>query len=319
MIAGPSRAGKSEALRRLADALVGRGGLEVSAVLIGVRPEEIADFPVTPGAALTFSASVDAQAQAVEQAVEVGRRVAARGGDAVVLIDTLEYLPAAAARRALAAGRNLAGGGSLTVIATAPAPIGGETTVVALDRAAGGRGHVPGARAGRVRHAAPGAARRRGGHRGDPRGGPARRPLPDAGRGRRRPSPSRSWWLEPAAPVEAPEAEGRRRKAQAEAQAAAKKPAAKKKPAAAQEAGGGGEAGGGEEAAAAAKKPAAKGRGEAGGRGEAARREAARKPAAAKPAAAKKPRRRASGRPKPRQRPSERAIERVGGDAARSP
>src|SRR4051812_42431482 len=134
VIAGPSRSGKSEALRRLAAALVGVSGLEVSAVLTGVRPEEIADFPVAPGSALNFSASVDAQAQAVEQAVEVGRRVAARGGDAVVLIDSFEYLPAAAARRALAAGRNLAGAGSLTVIATAPAPIGGETTVVVLER-----------------------------------------------------------------------------------------------------------------------------------------------------------------------------------------
>src|SRR4051812_10929878 len=144
VIAGPSRSGKSEALRRLAAALVDVSGLEVSAVLTGVRPEEIADFPVAPGSALTFSASVDAQAQAVEQAVEVGRRVAARGGDAVVLIDGLEYLPGAAARRALAAGRNLAGGGSLTVIATAPEPIGGETTVIVLDRALTAAGAVPG-------------------------------------------------------------------------------------------------------------------------------------------------------------------------------
>jgi len=69
--------------------------------------------------------------------------VAARGGDAVVLIDGFEYLPAAAARRALAAGRNLAGGGSLTVIATSPEPIGGETTVVALDRALAAAGSFP--------------------------------------------------------------------------------------------------------------------------------------------------------------------------------
>ena len=143
VIAGPSRSGKSEALRRLAAALASVAGLEVSAVLSGVRPEEIGDFPVTPGSALNFSASVDAQAQAVEQAVEVGRRVAARGGDAVVLIDGFEYLPAAAARRALAAGRNLAGGGSLTVIATSPEPIGGETTVVALDRALAAAGSFP--------------------------------------------------------------------------------------------------------------------------------------------------------------------------------
>ena len=60
-----------------------------------------------------------------------------------MLIDGFEYLPAAAARRALAAGRNLAGAGSLTVIATAPEPIGGETTVVVLDRALTTAGTFP--------------------------------------------------------------------------------------------------------------------------------------------------------------------------------
>ena len=65
--------------------------------------------------------------------VEQGRRVAARGGDAVVVIDTLEYLPPQAARRALAAARNIADGGSLTVVATGPAIFGGETTVITLD------------------------------------------------------------------------------------------------------------------------------------------------------------------------------------------
>ena len=37
------------------------------------------------------------------------------------------------ARKALASARKIVDGGSLTVIATASAPIGGETTVVALD------------------------------------------------------------------------------------------------------------------------------------------------------------------------------------------
>ena len=104
--------------------------------LAGVRPEEIADWSddgPAPVAALTFAASPDAQAQAVEQVVEQGRRVAARGGDAVVVIDTLEYLPPQAARRALAAARNIADGGSLTVVATGPAVLGGETTVITLD------------------------------------------------------------------------------------------------------------------------------------------------------------------------------------------
>ena len=145
-IAGAARSGKSEALRRLAAALAGREGIELTVVLAGVRPEEAAEWqdgPVAPAAALSFAASADAQAQAVEQAVEQGRRVAARGGDAVVLIDSLEYLGAGAARRSLAAARNIAGGGSLTVVATAPEPVGGETTVVALDAALTGLGQFP--------------------------------------------------------------------------------------------------------------------------------------------------------------------------------
>ena len=112
-------------------------------MLAGVRPEELADWPVEPAAALSFATPGDAQAQAVEQAVEQGRRVAARGGDAVVLIDTLDHLPPHLARRALAAARNITDGGSLTVIATAAAPLGGETTVVTLDATLTALGRFP--------------------------------------------------------------------------------------------------------------------------------------------------------------------------------
>ena len=143
VIAGAPRAGKTEALRRLAGALAGREGLEITLVLAGVRPEETREWPLEPATALSFGASPDAQAQAVEQAIEQGRRVAARGGDAVVLVDTLEALPAAAARRALAAARNIVDGGSVTVIATAAAPLGGETTVVALDAGLTALGRFP--------------------------------------------------------------------------------------------------------------------------------------------------------------------------------
>jgi transcription termination factor Rho len=146
VLAGPARAGKSEALRRLAGVLTGRDDLEVSVVLAGVRPEEASEWqdgPVAPAAAVSFAGSPDAQAQAVEQAIEHGRRVAARGGDAVVLVDTLEYVSPGAARRALAAARNITGGGSLTVVATAPAPVGGETTVVALDATLTALGRFP--------------------------------------------------------------------------------------------------------------------------------------------------------------------------------
>jgi transcription termination factor Rho len=145
-VVGPSRAGKTEAVRRVGEALAGREDLEVSAVLLGARPEEIADWaagPVPVVTSLTFGHSADALAQALEQAVEQSRRVAARGGDAVLLVDGFEHLPTAAARRALVAARNLAEGGSLTILATALAPVGGETTVVALDPVLAALGSFP--------------------------------------------------------------------------------------------------------------------------------------------------------------------------------
>lgn len=145
-IAGGPRSGKSEALRRLAAALAGVDGLECAVVLAGARPEEISEWaqgPLAPSAAVSFAASADAQAQVVEGAIEHGKRVAARGGDAVVLLDTLDGLHPHAARKALAAARNLAEGGSLTVIATAGAPLGGETTVIALDAQQAGAGRFP--------------------------------------------------------------------------------------------------------------------------------------------------------------------------------
>ena len=145
-VVGPARAGKSEALRRIASALAEKGGVELTVVLAGVRPEEVPEWqsgPAVPAAAVTFAASADAQGQAVEHAVEQGRRVAARGADAVVIVDSLDYVAPAVARRALAAARNIADGGSLTVIATSPAPLGGETTVIALDATLTAMGRFP--------------------------------------------------------------------------------------------------------------------------------------------------------------------------------
>jgi transcription termination factor Rho len=146
VIVGAPRAGKTEALRRLAGVLAGREDLEVSVVLAGVRPEEIGDWKTAelePVAELALAAPADSQAQAVERAVETGRRVAARGGHAVLLVDTLEYVSAPIARRALAAARNIVDGGSLTIIATAREPLGGETTVIALDAALAASGRIP--------------------------------------------------------------------------------------------------------------------------------------------------------------------------------
>ncbi|MGO9487631.1 MAG: Rho termination factor N-terminal domain-containing protein [Solirubrobacteraceae bacterium] len=145
-IVGPRAAGKSETLRRIFEALKDRDDLDVSVVLAGARPEEIAQWgeaSPAPVAALSFAASADSQSQAVERALDTAKRLAARGGDAVVLIDGLDGLQPQAARRALAAARNLRDAGSLTVIATAGTPAGGETTVIALDPAMAAAGDQP--------------------------------------------------------------------------------------------------------------------------------------------------------------------------------
>ncbi|HEX3452935.1 MAG TPA: Rho termination factor N-terminal domain-containing protein [Solirubrobacteraceae bacterium] len=151
LIVGAPRAGKTETLRALLGALsTDRGsasdGIELSVVLAGARPEEITAWQAgepAPVAALSFAASTDAQAQAVERALDAAKRVAARGGHAVVLIDGLDGLPPNAARKALAAARKLREGGSLTLIATATRPFGGESTVIALDVALTSTGRQP--------------------------------------------------------------------------------------------------------------------------------------------------------------------------------
>jgi transcription termination factor Rho len=145
-IVGERQSGKTETLRRLAISLAGQEGLEIRLVLAGARPEEISEWragPIEPAAAVSVAASPETQVQAVEGVIEQARRLAARGADAVVLIDTLEWLPPQAARRVLAAARNIVDGGSLTLIATAPAALGGETGVIALDGALAGSGQWP--------------------------------------------------------------------------------------------------------------------------------------------------------------------------------
>ena len=139
-VAGGPGAGATRLLRELAGTLGATDGLTVSVALVGVRPEEVTDWkradgdvPVVGG---SFDESVEAQTQAAELAVEQAKRVAERGGDAVVVIDSLEALPAGAARRLFGAARKLEEGGSLTVIAAsgmAWEPQRQASTRIALD------------------------------------------------------------------------------------------------------------------------------------------------------------------------------------------
>ena len=146
LILGARRSGKTETLRHLFEALSPREDLEVSIVLAGARPEEISqwqDGSLAPTGAVSFAASADAQGQVVERAIDAGKRVASRGGHALLMIDSLDGLHPHAARKALAGARCLRQGGSLTVIATATQLLGGETTVIALDGALTSTGRQP--------------------------------------------------------------------------------------------------------------------------------------------------------------------------------
>ena len=67
----------------------------------------MAGRPGEAGAAVSFAASADAQAQTLEHAVDQARRLAARGSHAVVLIDTSSGIQAHAARKLLASARNI--------------------------------------------------------------------------------------------------------------------------------------------------------------------------------------------------------------------
>jgi transcription termination factor Rho len=145
-IVGPARAGKSEAASRLVPALAAIEGLQLSVVLAGVRPEEISEWkrgPIEPAATISFGTSADAQSQLVERVIEQARRHAARGANAVVVIDTLDGLHPHIARKVMASARNIVDGGSLTVLATSTKPLGGETTVIALDPALASTGRFP--------------------------------------------------------------------------------------------------------------------------------------------------------------------------------
>jgi transcription termination factor Rho len=124
-IAGPPGAGATTLLRDLAGALSGNEELAVQVVLVGALPEEVTEWRRADGlevAGGSFDRSPDAQAQAAELAVERAKRRVERGGHAIVLIDSLEALPAGARRRIFGAGRATEQGDTLPVIAA----VGGE-------------------------------------------------------------------------------------------------------------------------------------------------------------------------------------------------
>lgn len=145
LIVAPPKAGKTMVLRDLATAVTrNHPECHLMLVLVGERPEEVTEMRETVGgevAASTFDRADRDHVAVAELAVERAKRLAEAGHDVVVLLDSLTRLARAynnlapgggrtlaggldaaallPPRRFFGAARNLRGGGSLTILATA--------------------------------------------------------------------------------------------------------------------------------------------------------------------------------------------------------
>lgn len=132
-IGGPPGAGATRLLREVTEAL--EGDLDVLVVLVDVRPEEVTEWRRVEGLAVAgggFDRPPDELAQIADMAVERAKRVAERGGDAVLVIDGLDTLAPPAARRVFGAARNIEEAGSVTIVAATGS--GGELQRLATTR-----------------------------------------------------------------------------------------------------------------------------------------------------------------------------------------
>jgi transcription termination factor Rho len=86
-----------------------------------VRPEEVTEWRRDESVAVVgggFDRPLEEQGQAAEIAVERAKRAAETGRHAAIVLDSLDALQPAVARRVFAAARCLEEGGSITVIAS---------------------------------------------------------------------------------------------------------------------------------------------------------------------------------------------------------
>jgi transcription termination factor Rho len=155
LVRAAPRSGRTTLLRGMARAIAGAEGVALTVLLVDERPEEATAWrEAVPGAQFAIATADMApgdQLRLAELALAQARRRAESGGDAVLLVDSLSRLDyaagdAAAVKAFFGSGRNLAGGGSLTIVATtlADAPDEGaaeravgttESAVITLDPA----------------------------------------------------------------------------------------------------------------------------------------------------------------------------------------
>lgn len=145
LIVAPPRTGKTVLLQAIASAIVSnRPDVHLTVLLIDERPEEVTDFRrLIPGEvfASTFDETADSHIRLAELAIENARRRVENGEHVVILLDSITRLARAynavmpSSGRILSGGidvnalqgpksffgaaRNIEGGGSLTIVATA--------------------------------------------------------------------------------------------------------------------------------------------------------------------------------------------------------
>jgi transcription termination factor Rho len=145
LIVAPPKAGKTTILKQIANAVAHNNPeVHLLVVLVDERPEEVTDFTRTVKGevvAATFDRPPAEHAALAELAIERAKRLVEQGQDVVVLLDSITRLGRAynllapgrgrtlsggldstalyPPKRFLGAARNIDGGGSLTIIATA--------------------------------------------------------------------------------------------------------------------------------------------------------------------------------------------------------
>lgn len=134
-VGGPPGAGATTLLREIAESLSG-ADVEVTLLLAGVRPEEVTEWRrAADGATVAgggFDRPAEELAQVAAMAVERAKRAVERGRHAALIVDSLDALPPAVARKVFGAARASEEAGTLTVVASTG--LAGELQRVATTR-----------------------------------------------------------------------------------------------------------------------------------------------------------------------------------------
>jgi transcription termination factor Rho len=146
LIVAPPRAGKTILMQQMANAIVeNHPEITLIVLLIDERPEEVTDMqhavPQAEVISSTFDEAADRHVQVADMVIEKAKRLVEQGRDVVILLDSITRLARAhntiipnsgkilsggvdakaleKPKRFFGAARNIDGGGSLTIVATA--------------------------------------------------------------------------------------------------------------------------------------------------------------------------------------------------------